>query len=74
MTYLYIKKKPCWVRIFRGVQGLVTYIVTQNDTTSYNIGKKGIVRVTLYECERNSDTDRIKVDTRTGEYVERISQ
>lgn len=36
-----------------------SFIVTQNDTTSYNIGKKGIVRVTLYECERNSDTDRI---------------
>ena len=36
-----------------------SFIVTQNDTTSLAIGKKGIVRVTLYECERNNDTDRI---------------
>lgn len=35
-----------------------SYIVTQNDTTSYNYGKKGLVKVTLYESQNNSATDR----------------
>lgn len=35
-----------------------SFIVTQNDTTSYNIGKKGIVRVTLYEYANLNETDR----------------
>lgn len=35
-----------------------SFIVTQNDTTSYNYGKKGIVRVTVYESQNNSATDR----------------
>lgn len=35
-----------------------SFIVTQNDTTSYNYGKKGLVRVTLYEHASNSETDR----------------
>lgn len=36
-----------------------SFVVTQNDTTSYNYGKKGLVKVTLYECATNSVTDRI---------------
>ena len=36
-----------------------SFIVTQNDTTSYNYGKKGLVKVTLMECASNNDTDRI---------------
>lgn len=36
-----------------------SFIVTQNDTTSYNYGKRGIVKVTVVECASNSDTDRI---------------
>lgn len=36
-----------------------SFVVTQNDTTSYNYGKKGIVKVTLMECASNSKTDRI---------------
>lgn len=35
-----------------------SYIVTQNDTTSYNYGKKGLVKVTLFESQNNSATDR----------------
>lgn len=35
-----------------------SYIVTQNDTISYNYGKKGLVKVTLYEHPNNSATDR----------------
>lgn len=35
-----------------------TFIVTQNDTTSYNYGKRGLVRVTMYEHPNNFETDR----------------
>lgn len=35
-----------------------TFIVTQNDTTSYNYGKKGLVKVTVYEHPNNFETDR----------------
>lgn len=35
-----------------------TFIVTQNDTTSHNYGKKGLVKVTVYEYQNNPDTDR----------------
>lgn len=35
-----------------------SYIVTQNDTTSYNYGNKGLVRVTVYAHPNNSVTDR----------------
>lgn len=35
-----------------------TFIVTQNDTTSYNYGKKGLVKVTVMEYPNNTDTDR----------------
>ena len=36
-----------------------SFIVTQNDTTSYNYGKKGLVKITLMESTTNSKTDRI---------------
>lgn len=35
-----------------------SFIVTQNDTTSYNYGEKGLVKVTVYEYPNNSATDR----------------
>lgn len=35
-----------------------TFIVTQNDTTSYNYGKKGLVKVTVYAYPNKSDADR----------------
>lgn len=35
-----------------------TFIVTQNDTTSHNYGKKGLVKITVYEHANNPDTDR----------------
>lgn len=35
------------------------FVVTQNDTTSYNFGKKGIVRLTVMEDAYNVDKDRI---------------
>lgn len=36
-----------------------SYIVTQNDTTSYSYGSKGLIKLTLLECVTNNDTDRI---------------
>ena len=47
----------------------VSYIVTQNDTTSFNYGKKGLVKVTLLECAKNNETDR--VDLGICDYVEK---
>ena len=38
-----------------------TFIVTQNDTTSYNFGKKGIVRVTVTECALDYDEDNLEL-------------
>jgi len=35
-----------------------TYIVTQNDTTSHNYGKKGLVKLTVYSYPNNPETDR----------------
>lgn len=35
-----------------------SFMVTQNDNTSYNYGKKGLVRLTVYECESDARVDR----------------
>ena len=35
-----------------------SFIVTQNDTTSHNYGKKGLVKVTVYEYPNVKETDR----------------
>lgn len=35
-----------------------SFIVTQNDTTSHNYGKKGLVKLTVYESQNNPKTDR----------------
>ena len=35
-----------------------SFIVTQNDTTSHNYGKKGLLKVTVYVYPNDSDTDR----------------
>lgn len=35
-----------------------TFIVTQNDTTSHNYGKKGLVKITVYAYPNNHETDR----------------
>lgn len=36
-----------------------TFIVTQNDTTSYNYGKKGLVKLTVFAHPSNVETDRL---------------
>ena len=43
----------------RNIENPTSYQVTQNDSTSYYFGKKGIVNVTVLECPTNHDTDRI---------------
>ena len=43
----------------RNIVRPTSFIVTQNDTTSYRYGKKGLVRVSVLECATNSSTDRI---------------
>ena len=48
------------------------FIVTQNDNTSYNYGKKGLVRVTLYEHVFNPDTDN--ADLGICDYIDVMSQ
>lgn len=42
----------------KNMENPTSFIVTQNDTTSYNYGKKGLVKVTVYESTNNSATDR----------------
>ncbi len=49
-----------------------TYIVTQNDTTSYNYGKKGLVKVTVYAHPSNPDTD--KPDLGICDYIDVSNQ
>ena len=42
----------------KNVANPTSYIVTQNDTTSHNYGKKGLVKLTVYESQNNPETDR----------------
>lgn len=42
----------------KNVDNPTSFIVTQNDTTSHNYGKKGLVKLTVYEYPNNDDTDR----------------
>lgn len=49
-----------------------SFIVTQNDTTSYNYGKKGLVKVTVYEYPNNSTTDR--PDLGICDYIDTANQ
>lgn len=42
----------------KNVNNPTSFIVTQNDTTSHNYGKKGLVKLTVYEYPNNAETDR----------------
>ena len=48
-----------------------SFIVTQNDTTSYHYGKKGLVKVTMVESPHNVETDR--VDLGICDYIDKDS-
>lgn len=43
----------------KNTENPTSFIITQNDTTSYNYGDKGLVKITLMEFPNNSKTDRI---------------
>ena len=49
-----------------------SFIVTQNDTTSYNYGEKGLVKVTVMEFPNNSATDR--PDLGICDYIDVMNQ
>lgn len=51
-------KHPQRFFLDRDTEHPTSFVVTQNDTTSYFYGKKGLVKVTLLECPHNPDTDR----------------
>lgn len=38
-----------------------SYIVTQNDNTSYHIGKKGLIRLTVVQHEKDLDKDNLEL-------------
>ena len=52
-------KSPQRFFLDRDYEHPTTFIVTQNDTTSYNFGKKGITKVTVTECAIDYDEDRL---------------
>lgn len=52
-------KHPQRFFLDRDAEHPTSFMVTQNDTTSYNYGKKGIVKVTLLESPHNPETDRM---------------
>lgn len=52
-------KTPKRIFLDRNYENPSVFIVTQNDTTSYAFGKKGIVRVTVTENVFDKDRDRI---------------
>lgn len=52
-------KSPQRFFLDKNLEEPTSFIVTQNDTTSFAYGKKGLVKVTVLECERNNETDRI---------------
>ena len=42
----------------KNIENPTSFIVTQNDTTSHNYGKNGLVKLTVYEYPNNTETDR----------------
>lgn len=48
-----------------------SFIVTQNDNTSFNFGEKGLVKITVFEHPINRDTDRIDLDI--CDYIEKTN-
>ena len=52
-------RSPQRFMLDRNYEDPITYQVTQNDTTTYNIGGRGIVLVTVLETPFNKEVDRI---------------
>jgi hypothetical protein len=51
-------KSPQRFFLDRDTETPTSFIVTQNDNTSMFFDKKGLIKITMLECERNNDTDR----------------
>lgn len=62
-------KTPQRFFLDKDIDNPTTFIVTQNDTTSYAYGKKGLVKVTLAENAFNPKTDR--VDLGVCDYIDK---
>ena len=56
-----ILKTPQRFFLDKDYENPTTFIVTQNDSTTYNYGKKGIVRVTVMECAADYDEDNFEL-------------
>lgn len=51
-------KSPQRFYLDKNMDNPSSFIVTQNDTTSHNYGKKGLVKLTVYAHPNNPETDR----------------
>lgn len=56
-----VLKSPQRFFLDRDYENPTTFIVTQNDSTSYNYGKKGLVKVTVTECAIDWDEDNLEL-------------
>lgn len=56
-----VLKSPQRFFLDRDYENPTTYIVTQNDSTSYNYGKKGLVKVTVTESAIDWDEDNLEL-------------
>lgn len=56
-----VLKTPQRFFLDRDHENPTTFIVTQNDTTSYYLGKKGLVKVTVTECAIDWDEDNLEL-------------
>lgn len=56
-----VLKSPQRFFLDRDYDNPTTFIVTQNDSTSYNYGKKGLVKVTVTECAIDWDEDNLEL-------------
>lgn len=65
-----ILKTPQRFILDKDYKNPTVFIVTQNDTTTYNYGKKGLVQVTLYE--NPLDWGRDRVDLGICDYKEKF--
>ena len=63
-----VLKTPKRIFLDKNYENPSVFIVTQNDTTSYAYGKKGLVKVTVTENVFNRETDR--VDLGICDYIE----
>lgn len=64
-------KSPQRFFLDKDTENPTSFMVTQNDNTSYNYGKKGLVKITVLEHPNNTDADRF--DLGVCDYVDKDS-